>query len=63
VTQVLKELARSISKALDSAPEKLAKRGARIVQIARDLERGDAALKKLKEHGPEATHTILYADQ
>jgi NAD(P)-dependent dehydrogenase (short-subunit alcohol dehydrogenase family) len=32
------------------------------VQIARDRERGDAALKKLQEHGPEATHTIFYAD-
>jgi NAD(P)-dependent dehydrogenase (short-subunit alcohol dehydrogenase family) len=45
-----------------AAAEKLAKRGARIVQIARDRERGDAARKKLKEHDPEATHTILYAD-
>jgi NAD(P)-dependent dehydrogenase (short-subunit alcohol dehydrogenase family) len=45
-----------------AAAEKLAERGARIVQIARDRERGDAALKKLQEHGPEATHTIFYAD-
>lgn len=45
-----------------AATEKLAERGARIVQIARDRERGDAALKKLQEHGPEATHTIFYAD-
>jgi NAD(P)-dependent dehydrogenase (short-subunit alcohol dehydrogenase family) len=37
-------------------------KGARIVQIARDRERGDAALKKLQKHGPEATHTIFYAD-
>ena len=31
-----------------AATEKLAERGARIVQIARDQERGDAALKNSK---------------
>jgi NAD(P)-dependent dehydrogenase (short-subunit alcohol dehydrogenase family) len=45
-----------------AATEKLAKRGARIVQIARDRERGNAARKKLQENGPEVTQTIYYAD-
>jgi NAD(P)-dependent dehydrogenase (short-subunit alcohol dehydrogenase family) len=45
-----------------AAAEKLAERGARIVQIARHRERGDAALKRLREHGPDVNHTIFYAD-
>lgn len=36
--------------------------GARIVQVARNRERGEAALQRLRERGPAANHTIHYAD-
>jgi short-subunit dehydrogenase len=45
-----------------AAAKNLAERGARIVQIARNPERGDAALKTLREHGPGAAHSMYYAD-
>ncbi len=44
------------------AAESLARMGARIIQVARDPLRGDAALKRLRECSPGATHTIHYAD-
>lgn len=44
------------------AAESLAAMGARIVQVARDRERGEAALQRLRERGPGITHTIHYAD-
>lgn len=44
------------------AAESLAKMGARIVQIARDRERGEAAVRRLRELNPAAPHSIHYAD-
>jgi NAD(P)-dependent dehydrogenase (short-subunit alcohol dehydrogenase family) len=44
------------------AAETLAEMGARIVQVARDRERGEAALKRLRERNPGVSHTIHYAD-
>ena len=44
------------------AAEKLATRGARIVQVARDRERGQAALKRLGELASGVSHTIYYGD-
>lgn len=44
------------------AAEKLAAMGARIVQIARNHERGEAAVKRLREAGSGAAHSICYAD-
>jgi NAD(P)-dependent dehydrogenase (short-subunit alcohol dehydrogenase family) len=44
------------------AAENLAGMGARIVQVARNRERGEAALKRLNELGPGLIHTIHYAD-
>lgn len=44
------------------AAETLAGMGARIVQVARDRERGEAALRRLREIAPGAPHTIHYAD-
>jgi len=44
------------------AARKLATKGARIVLIARDEQRGEAALKRLREAGPGIAHTIHYAD-
>lgn len=44
------------------AAEQLAGMGARIVQIARDRERGEAALKRLRERGPGLAHAIYYGD-
>lgn len=44
------------------ASEKLAGMGARVVQVARDRERGEAALKRLQECAPGAAHTIHYAE-
>jgi NAD(P)-dependent dehydrogenase (short-subunit alcohol dehydrogenase family) len=44
------------------AAEELAGMGARIVQIARDRERGEAALKRLRERAPGISHSIYYAD-
>jgi NAD(P)-dependent dehydrogenase (short-subunit alcohol dehydrogenase family) len=42
--------------------ENLAGRGARIVQIARNHERGEASMKRLREQAPGAAHSIHYAD-
>jgi NAD(P)-dependent dehydrogenase (short-subunit alcohol dehydrogenase family) len=36
--------------------------GARVVQVARDRQRGEAALKSLRACGPGVEHTIYYAD-
>lgn len=44
------------------AAEALAAKGARIVQVARDRARGEAALAKLRVIAPGAAHTIHYAD-
>jgi len=42
--------------------ENLARRGARIIQIARDRERGREALQRLNEYAPGLAHGIYYAD-
>jgi NAD(P)-dependent dehydrogenase (short-subunit alcohol dehydrogenase family) len=42
--------------------ESLARMGARIVQIARDRQRGEAALSRLRELAPAMAHTVYYAD-
>lgn len=44
------------------AAEKLAAMGARIVQVARDRERGQAAIARLNQVAPDIAHTIYYAD-
>ena len=44
------------------AAEKLAAMGARIVQVARDRERGQAAMARLNLIAPGIPHTIHYAD-
>ena len=44
------------------AAENLAGMGAHIIQVARDRERGEAALKRLRECAPGAAHTSYYAD-
>jgi NAD(P)-dependent dehydrogenase (short-subunit alcohol dehydrogenase family) len=44
------------------AAEKLAALGARIVQVARDRERGQAAMNRLNQISPGIAHTIFYAD-
>ncbi|MGZ4879305.1 MAG: SDR family oxidoreductase [Candidatus Angelobacter sp.] len=44
------------------AAEKLAGMGARIVQVARDRERAQAALSRLNQIAPGIVHTIYYAD-
>jgi NAD(P)-dependent dehydrogenase (short-subunit alcohol dehydrogenase family) len=44
------------------AAERLAAMGARIVLVARDMVRGEAALVRLRIAGPGVTHTIHYAD-
>ena len=44
------------------AAEALAAQGARIVQVARDRQRGEAALARLRQIAPGAAHTIHYAD-
>jgi len=44
------------------AAEELAGMGARIVQIARDRERGEAALERLPGLASGATHSAFYAD-
>lgn len=44
------------------AAEKLAAMGARIVLVARDRERGEAMLKRLRELGPGVAHGVHYAD-
>jgi len=45
-----------------AAAEKLAAMGARIVQVARDRERGQAAMARLNQISPGIAHTIQYAD-
>jgi len=45
-----------------AAAENMASMGARIVQLARDLERGKEALKRLRERTPDVSHSIYYAD-
>jgi NAD(P)-dependent dehydrogenase (short-subunit alcohol dehydrogenase family) len=42
--------------------EKLAGMGARIVQVARDKTRGEAALARLRQIAPGAAHVVHYAD-
>ena len=44
------------------AAAKLAGMGARIVQIARDRDRAEAAMQRLRQIAPEAAHTMHYAD-
>ncbi|HLY61824.1 MAG TPA: SDR family oxidoreductase [Terriglobia bacterium] len=44
------------------AAEKLAEMGARIVQVARDKTRGEAALDRLRRIAPGIKHSIHYAD-
>jgi len=44
------------------AAESLAGMGARIVQVARDKSRGEAALARLRQRAPGVAHTIYYAD-
>lgn len=45
-----------------AAAEALAGMGARIVLVARDQSRGEAALARLREKGPGAAHSVHYAD-
>jgi NAD(P)-dependent dehydrogenase (short-subunit alcohol dehydrogenase family) len=44
------------------AAEKLAVMGGRIVLVARDKERAEAALTRLREVGPELAHAVHFAD-
>ncbi len=44
------------------AAEKLATKGARMVLVARDKARGEAALARLRQAGPGVAHSIHYAD-
>jgi NAD(P)-dependent dehydrogenase (short-subunit alcohol dehydrogenase family) len=44
------------------AAENLAGMGARIIQVARDGRRGEAALRRLRESAPDAAHAVYYAD-
>ncbi len=44
------------------AAEKLAGMGARLVLVARDKARGEAALARLRDRGPGIAHDIHYAD-
>jgi NAD(P)-dependent dehydrogenase (short-subunit alcohol dehydrogenase family) len=44
------------------ASEKLAGMGARIVQVARDRSRGEAALARLRQIAPGVSHTIHYGN-
>jgi NAD(P)-dependent dehydrogenase (short-subunit alcohol dehydrogenase family) len=44
------------------AAGRLAGMGARLVLIARDRARGEAALRQLRDAGPQASHAIHYAD-
>lgn len=45
-----------------SAAEQLASWGARLVLVARDQERGEAALARLRARAPNVAHSIHYAD-
>lgn len=44
------------------AAEKLTAMGARVVQVARDKERGQAAMARLNQIAPGISHSIYYAD-
>jgi retinol dehydrogenase 12 len=44
------------------AAEMLAKKGARIVLVARDKTRGDATLARLRNCAPGVAHSIYFAD-
>lgn len=44
------------------AAERLAAMGARLVVVARDRSRAEAALLRLRERGPDAAHQVHYAD-
>src|SRR5882724_5287222 len=44
------------------AAEKLAGMGARIVIVARDKVRADAAMTRLRQISPRVTHTVHFAD-
>ena len=44
------------------AAERLAAPGARIVLVARDNVRGEAALMRLQERAPHLAHSVHYAD-
>src|SRR5438552_4001649 len=44
------------------AAERLGGRGARVVLVARDKVRGEAALARLRERAPGIAHSIHYAD-
>jgi NAD(P)-dependent dehydrogenase (short-subunit alcohol dehydrogenase family) len=44
------------------AAQKLARQGARIVMVARDRARAEETLKRLREVGPGAGHSVHYAD-
>ncbi len=44
------------------AADRLATKGARIVFIARDPQRGEATLKHLQAIAPDRTHAVYYAD-
>ena len=44
------------------AAESLAQMGAKIVQVARDRQRAEAALQRLRAIHPQAPHTVHYAD-
>lgn len=44
------------------AAEILAKKGARIVLVARDKTRGDATLARLRNRAPGAAHSLYFAD-
>jgi NAD(P)-dependent dehydrogenase (short-subunit alcohol dehydrogenase family) len=45
-----------------AAAERLAGMGARIIQVARDRTRGEAAMKRLRNISPSLAHAIYYAD-
>ncbi|PYM05979.1 MAG: short-chain dehydrogenase, partial [Candidatus Rokuibacteriota bacterium] len=44
------------------AAERLGGMGARVVLVARDKVRGEAALARLRERAPGIAHSIHYAD-
>jgi NAD(P)-dependent dehydrogenase (short-subunit alcohol dehydrogenase family) len=44
------------------AAERLAAMGARLVVVARDPKRGEAAMARIATHGPDKAHKIYYAD-
>src|ERR1700733_11861158 len=44
------------------AAEKLAGMGARIVQVARDRQRGQDSLNRIRQRSPDVAHNVYYAD-